>query len=110
MFHYGQKLFKLLAVYLAVVGLAFAQKANLSPDLAAANGNNNVNVIVRFKHQPSDSDHQRITQLGDGALLNKLHSVKGGFYSVPAAALARIAADPGVAYVSLIAPCMANSI
>ena len=101
MSHHWQKAFKLLAIHLAVAALAFAQNANLSRDLTGVSSTTNVNVIVRFKHPPSDADHQRILQLSNGgALLKKLRSVKGGEYKMPAAALARIAADPGVAYVS----------
>ncbi|HEY6292279.1 MAG TPA: S8 family serine peptidase [Terriglobia bacterium] len=101
MYKNWSKALKLIAILLALSSLAVGQTATLSPDLASVASSSSPNVIVRFKNTPTAADFQRILALSQGGVLRKkFHSVKGGAYTVPAAALALIAADSGVAYVS----------
>jgi len=79
---------------------AIAGPAKMSRDLAerkAALGK--VNVIVQFKQAPTAKHHQKVFNRG-GSLMRDLALVRSGAYSVPASALAALADDPDVAYVS----------
>jgi len=96
---------QLVAVMTITASVGRGQGVALSPDLAGADENSQVNVIVRFKQPPSDADYQRILRLHQLAMMRmKLRLVKGGAFRVPAAILGRIAADSGVAYVSADRP------
>jgi serine protease AprX len=90
---------------LAMVGLMaaaapLAGQKTLAPELQGRDAADSVDVIVQYKHIPTDRHFAKVT--GKGAEVKaKLGSVKGGaFAHLPASALADLAADPEVAYVS----------
>lgn len=87
-------------MFALVSTVAVGQQANISPDLQHVDPNTRVNVIVQFKHSPSALHHHAVANLG-GSLHREFQHVKAGAYSVPAASLAALAADPEVAFVSL---------
>ncbi|HUV97547.1 MAG TPA: S8 family serine peptidase, partial [Acidobacteriaceae bacterium] len=78
---------------------AFAGPRKMSRDLENRKSSDQVNVIVQFKHEPA-AGHMRKSIRGRGRLLNELRLVRSGRYTVSASALADIAADPDVAYIS----------
>jgi serine protease AprX len=86
---------------------ASAKQPKLSPDIKHADLAAVIPVIVQYEHEPNDADHQMILTMG-GQLKGKLKSVKAGAYKVPGSALASIAADPNVRYVSLDRPVHAK--
>ncbi len=92
----------LLAVCAAILlsaGMAFADSAKISNDLGGKNGADQVDVIVQFNQAPTARYHQKVLSRG-GKLHRELGLVKGGAYSLPASALADLAADPDVVYIS----------
>lgn len=78
---------------------ALAQQANISPDLQSLDPNSSVNVIVQFARAPTTRHHELVTRLG-GQFNRGFHHLKAGSYSLPAASLAALAADPEVTYIS----------
>ncbi len=80
-------------------GTAFADSAKISKDLGGKNGADQVDVIVQFNQAPTARYHQKVLSRG-GKLRRELGLVKGGAYSLPASALADLAADPDVVYIS----------
>lgn len=87
----------LIVVALAAVAVAADNK--LAPELRKQNGSNAVSVIVQFKTTPTARHHQKVLSRG-GMLRQNLGLVKGAAYVVPAGALAQLAKDPEVAYIS----------
>jgi serine protease AprX len=79
--------------------IASAQRSKIAPDLARIDTRSKVNVIVQFKHVPTEAQHMKVRNQG-GRLTMRLGRVKAGLYSVPASALATLANDPEVAYIS----------
>jgi len=83
--------------------LAFAQSPKMSPkiskDLEGIGSSSQVDVIVQFNQAPTARHHQKVLDRG-GKLKQQHEIIKGGAYSVPASALADLAADPDVAYIS----------
>ncbi len=57
------------------------------------------NVIVQFRHAPNSTDHQKVHARG-GALRHEWPAIHTAAYAMPAEAVASLAADPDVAYVS----------
>jgi len=88
-----------IAVLILSASFAFAQRPKISPDLGGINPKSKVNVIVQFKHVPTEAHHRKVRNLG-GALMRRLDLVKGAMYTVPASMLATLANDPEVAYIS----------
>lgn len=79
-------------------------QSKLAPELQGRDAADSVDVIVQFKHAPTDRHFAKVTSKG-AEVKAKLSSVKGGaFAHVPASALAELAKDPEVAYVSLDRP------
>ncbi len=78
---------------------AFAQKPKISPDLRPADPGAKVDVIVQFQNAPDDTHFKKVKDKG-GVEKARLPLVKGGLFAVPAAALAALAANPDVAYIS----------
>src|SRR5579884_1651948 len=63
-------------------------------------GSGNVDVIIQFNSRPTARHHQKVIARG-GALKQDLGSIiPGAAYHVPGHALAELAADPDVAYIS----------
>ena len=88
-----------LAVITLATGLAFAGPSKISRDLEGKDPKATVDVIVQFKQAPSEADHERIRGRS-GRVKTRLDSIRGGAYSLPASALADLADDPNVAYIS----------
>jgi serine protease AprX len=91
----------LLAACTVLLGanLAFAGSPKMAKDLEGKNAFDQVDVIVQFKQAPTALHHQKVLSRG-GTLRHKLGLVKSGAYRMPASALADLAADPDVAYIS----------
>jgi len=93
---------KRLLMFCAVLlsaSLAFAGSRKMSKDLEVTNASDQVDVIVQFTQVPTARHHQKVLNRG-GKLRQELGLVMGGAYSLPASALADLAADPDVAYIS----------
>jgi subtilisin family serine protease len=71
----------------------------MSTDLAGKHSSAMVDVIVQFTQIPTARHHQKVLSRG-GTLKQELGVVKAGAYSIPASALADLAADPEVVYIS----------
>src|SRR5581483_10893778 len=104
-----------MMLLLLVVGIAFAEdsggSSRIAPELAAtlakarqgSNTNQTLNVIVQFKQVPAASQYAKM--LGRGAKLHsKLHMVKAAAFAIPASALAALADDDDIAFVTLDHP------
>jgi len=89
--------------YLAMLSFlgagAFAQNRKISPDLEQSAPDAVLDVIVQFKQQPTAAHHGRVLRYG-GVMKADLRAVRGGAYRLRAAALAELADDPDVLYVS----------
>jgi len=95
---------------LLMTSMAFGQ-GRVAPDLSgllakAQHGSSDgktVKVIVQYRQIPSASHYA--TMLARGAHLNaKLHMIQGAAFTIPASALADLANDPEVSFVSLDHP------
>ena len=93
------KLSKTLPILLLASTLMFAQHPKIAMDLDSADPSSNVDVIVQFKHAPTEAHHQKIRARG-GVHKRNLDLVKSSLYSVPAGKLKELADDPDVAYIS----------
>ena len=91
--------FLTLCVVILSASLAFAKSSKMAKDLEGKNGADQVDVIVQFTQVPTAKHHQKVTSRG-GKLKQELGLVKGGAYSVPGSALADLAADPDVTFIS----------
>ncbi|HWU36889.1 MAG TPA: S8 family serine peptidase, partial [Candidatus Acidoferrum sp.] len=89
---------RFLAVAVLLPGLVLAKHPKIAPDLDGADPAAFVNVIVQFKHVPTDLDHQNVRSK-DGSMNNSLELVKAGAYSMPAANLRALADDPDVEFI-----------
>ena len=102
---------------IAVIALCFLTFATtqafgrekLSPELRHAKSGKAVDVIVQFTDDPTDDHIGKVT--GKGALLKqKLSLIHGAaFHSLPSEALAQLAQDPDVAYISPDRPVQGTS-
>src|SRR5207253_6441660 len=73
--------------------------SKISSDLQGADPNSNLKVIVQFTEPPTSSHHETVIAQG-GEHVKNLRLVNGALYSVPASALAELAKDPRVAFIS----------
>ena len=88
-----------VCLVILTASLASAGSPKMAKDLSGKKGSAQVDVIVQFTQSPTARHHQKVLSKG-GTLKNALGLVNGGSYSVPASALAALAADPDVAYIS----------
>jgi serine protease AprX len=93
------KRFLVLCTLILSASLAFAGSRKMSKDLEGKNASGQVEVIVQFKQAPTARHHQKVFNRG-GKLRQELGLVRSGAYSLPASALADLAADPDVAYIA----------
>jgi serine protease AprX len=82
----------LLSVSSLIAGQLSGDLQKLPPGAA-------VTIIVQFKNPPAAVDLAAITQLG-GTLKRTFPNIRAGLFTVPAAALRGIAANPNVTYIS----------
>jgi serine protease AprX len=79
--------------------MAFAGPQKISGDLQAKTTADQVDVIVQFTQVPTAVHHEKILSRG-GMIKRELGQFKGAAYSMPASALADLADDPDVVYIS----------
>jgi serine protease AprX len=80
--------------------MAFAGPQKISRDLQAKTTTyDQVDVIVQFTQVPTAVHHEKILRRG-GMVKRELGQFKGAAYSMPASALADLADDPDVVYIS----------
>jgi serine protease AprX len=72
----------------------------MATDFADVDPNSFVNVIVQFVSPPSNSDFHAIDQLGGIPQHADLDLIHAAAYSMPAQAIAALAKNPNVAYIS----------
>ena len=89
----------LLTLVLATAGLAFARHPKISADLDGLLPDKTVDVIIQYKHAPSEAHHQKVRGKG-GLHKRSLDLINGSLYSVPAGAIEELAADADVAFIS----------
>ncbi|PYT24830.1 MAG: hypothetical protein DMG57_27215 [Acidobacteria bacterium] len=88
-----------LCLLVFVTAQAFA-RSKLSPELQHAKPGKPVDVIVQFTADPAEHQISKVTGKG-AALKQKLSAIRGAvFTSLPAEALAQLAQDPDVAYIT----------
>ena len=80
--------------------------STLSPELSAIltglqnrSSKQRLDVIVQFKHSPSDSRMQTVKALG-GVSRHRLNVIRGGLFSLSVNGIRALAKDPEVAYIS----------
>lgn len=88
---------------LGCAGAAWAQSSKLSPEFGNTNSKGAVNIIVKFKSDPSDNvgdeRHQKVIRLG-GQFRSTQHIIKSASYRLNANQLAGLANDPDVEFIS----------
>ncbi|HME31892.1 MAG TPA: S8 family peptidase [Terriglobales bacterium] len=89
----------LLCALMLSSSVARAGSPKMSKDLAGKPAFDQVDVIVQYTQAPTARHHQKVLSRG-GTLKQELGAVKGGVYRMPASALADLAADPDVAYMT----------
>lgn len=93
--NHSLRIFVLLACGMAS-GLA---SPKIAPDLANMPPDKSVDVIVRYRVQPTSRHHQLITQEG-GRLRHHLELVNSEMYTLAAARLQELSDDPDVEYIA----------
>ena len=91
--------FLMVGVLILSASLAFARSPKMAKDLEGKRPSDQVDVIVQFAQAPTAKQHQKVFDRG-GKLRRELGLIKSGSYSMPASALADLAADPDVSYIS----------
>ena len=67
--------------------------------LTPVDPSSSVDVIVQYKHAPTEAQHQKVRDRG-GVVKSKLDAIQGGAYTISAGTLADLTNDPEVSYVS----------
>jgi len=93
------KTYKTIPALLLASTLVFAQHPKIAKDLERADPSSMVDVIIQFKHPPTEAHHQKIRSRG-GVHKKSLDLVNGSLYSVPAGKLKELADDPDVVRMS----------
>lgn len=83
----------------AHASLLAQRNSKLAPELMNVSRQPAVNVIVQFTETPTARHHQKIVSRG-GTVHRVLGLIKAGSYSIPPSALASLAHDPDVVYIS----------
>jgi len=91
--------FLVLFAFVFAAGMAFAETRKISPDLHAKTASDKVDVIVQFTEVPKAAHHEKVLSRG-GRIKRELGGFKGAAYTIPASALADLANDPDVVYIS----------
>ena len=88
------------AIFLLTASIAFAQgNSKLARDLEGLHPGAKVDVIVQFNHAP-DNDDFGVVKARGGKFKKGVPLVKGGLFSVPAAALKGLAKNPAIRFIS----------
>jgi serine protease AprX len=96
---------KKLVVLLAALALALtpdlalADPAKIAQDVDQTNSKPTIDVIVQFARPATSHEHAKVGRAG-GLLKAELGLIRAAVYSMPAAALAGLADDPDVLYIS----------
>src|SRR5256712_2750998 len=96
--HWAIRIF-VLALLTSAWAFGSAGSSKISRDLQGVDPNSTIDVIIQFTQSPGERNHQGIRAQG-GTLKTELEVVKGASYSVPARALAALAKNPEVVYIS----------
>ena len=95
--------FTTLLLAFGCAGVALAQNSKLSHEFGIVNSRGIVDVIVKFKTDPSDDpgdeQHQRVIR-GGGQLKFTHHEIRSASYRLNANQLADLANDPDVEFIS----------
>src|SRR3954451_22671823 len=86
-------------LYLIFSAIAFGQPGKVAADVLARLQNGHVDVIVQFASTPSQENHDRVGRRG-GELRGELPSIRAAIYSIPPQAVAALADDDDVVYIS----------
>ncbi|HUJ20929.1 MAG TPA: S8 family peptidase [Bryobacteraceae bacterium] len=98
---------QLLISLLAFAGSVVGGSLKTAKDLNSLNSTGLVDVIVQFKHVPTEVHHRKVTDRG-GHLKTELGLIKAGHYSIPAGEVRDLAEDPEVTYISPDRPVKAS--
>ena len=90
---------RIITTFLAITGCAFGAHVKIAKDLNHVEQDSMVDVIVQFRGTPTPAHHAKVIRRG-GSHRATLDVIKGGAYSVPASALAELANDDEVAYIT----------
>ena len=95
------KKFTHLFLLVALTGFAEGpiQAPNHSPELGAKEPQAVSNVIVQWKHKPTEAQHQEVVSRG-GVIRRRYSTLSFGAYSLSNAAIQDLAHDPDVAYIA----------
>ena len=92
---------------MGLVSTCWGQTEKLSIDLQGRGVPADLDVIIQYKQSPSSTDHSKVISKG-GTHRGTFSSIRAGLYRVPASAIAELAKDPNVAYISPDRPLHAN--
>jgi serine protease AprX len=96
---WGRKLL-IVGLFVLSTSLAFAgSHRKLAKEFDNVKATDQVNVIVQFNQVPTAKHHQKVTSRG-GKINRDLGRFKGGAYRMSASALADLANDPSVVFIS----------
>ena len=82
------------------MGLAQSTRSKLANELLHLDTSSTVRVIVQFKQQPTNANHQSVINRG-GQFHRHLGSIRGGSYTIPAFVLPFLMNDPNIAHISV---------
>ena len=97
--HYCGHYLRSAALLVASASLCFGGHWKVARELQQSSGSDAVNVIVQYTHQPGENEHKRVSSLG-GRHNGHLQSIAAEAVSLPASAVAALANDSSVAYIS----------
>jgi serine protease AprX len=83
----------------SAMGQSTSQVQKLSAELAAKDPFAQVNVIVQWKHKPTEANQLKVLSRG-GLIRQRYSAITAGAYSMSAAAIQELANDPDVEYIA----------
>ena len=84
---------------LTAAGLAQAAAQKLAPELRNLKTESRVDVIVQFRHTPTQAQHRKLLKRG-GQLKDNLDIVRAAHYSISAKELEALSNDPDIEFIS----------
>lgn len=97
----------LLAAWAASAAPIPGPPHKLSSDLSKVNPLSTVRVIIQWNNSSIQTLDQKVTA-ASGLTIQHFNAIKGGVYNLPASALATLASDPNVAFISPDRPLQAR--